>query len=45
VAGVVFAGSTTDAEIGYALTSPEVLPLLQRAERRTGPVSTGACAR
>ena len=45
VAGVVFAGSTTNAEIGYALTSPEVLPLLQRADGRTAPVSTGACAR
>jgi S1-C subfamily serine protease len=45
VAGVVFAGSTTDQRIGYALTSGEVLPLVRRAEGRTGAVSTGACAR
>jgi S1-C subfamily serine protease len=45
VAGVVFAASTTDPHIGYALTSPSVLELLHRASHRTAEVSTGSCAR
>ena len=45
VAGVVFAASTTDGKIGYAITSPEVIPKLQRAEGRTLAVSTRGCAR
>jgi S1-C subfamily serine protease len=45
VAGVVFAASTTDPHIGYALTSPNVLDLLARADHRTAAVSTGSCAR
>jgi hypothetical protein len=45
VAGVVFAASTTDPKIGYALASPQVLRLLRRAEHRTAPVSTESCTR
>ena len=45
VAGLVFAASTTDPHVGYALTSREIQPLVQRAESRTRPVSTGECAR
>jgi S1-C subfamily serine protease len=45
VAGLVFAASTTDPEIGYALTSTEVLPDVRRAIGRTTPASTGACVR
>jgi S1-C subfamily serine protease len=45
VAGVVFAASTSDQNIGYALTSPIVLPLVARADVLTAPVSTGGCAR
>jgi S1-C subfamily serine protease len=45
VAGLVFAASTTDSHVGYALTSREIQPLVQRAEGRTRPVSTGVCAR
>jgi S1-C subfamily serine protease len=45
VLGVVFAGSTTDPGIGYALASTEVEPLLERAEGRTAPVPTGPCLR
>ena len=45
VAGVVFAASTTDSNVGYALTSREVLPLLTRAEGRTRAVSTQGCTR
>ncbi|HEY2003682.1 MAG TPA: MarP family serine protease [Candidatus Saccharimonadia bacterium] len=43
VVGVVFAMSTTDGNIGYALTSNEILPDLNAAATN-GPVSTGACA-
>ncbi len=43
VAGVVMAASTTDSRIGYAVTSPEVLPLVQAAQGRTQRVSTGPC--
>jgi S1-C subfamily serine protease len=45
VAGLVFAASTTDPEIGYALTSTEVLPDVRRAIGRTTPASTGTCVR
>jgi S1-C subfamily serine protease len=45
VAGVVFAASTTDSEVGYAIASPQVVPKLQDAEGRTQTVSTGGCAR
>jgi S1-C subfamily serine protease len=44
VAGVVFAASTTDGKIGYAITSTEVIPKLQQAEGRTQGVSTRGCA-
>ena len=42
VIGVIFATSTTNPNIGYALTSAEVLPDIVRAQS-AGPVSTGAC--
>ena len=45
VGGLVFAASTTDSKIGYALTSPDVLARLRQAEGRTGAVSTDGCAR
>lgn len=45
VAGVVFAASTSDPNVGYAISSPEVIPKLKKAEGRTTPVSTGTCAR
>jgi S1-C subfamily serine protease len=44
VAGVVFANSTSDPGIGYAIASTEILPLLARAESSTRAVGTGACA-
>lgn len=43
VAGVLFAASRTDDEVGYAIASTEVLPWLQTALGRTRPVATGAC--
>lgn len=43
VLGVIFAASTSDRSIGYALTSNEVLPHIQQAQGRTQPVDTGPC--
>lgn len=45
VAGVVFAASTTEGKIGYAINSTEVIPKLDVAEGRTQSVSTRGCAR
>jgi S1-C subfamily serine protease len=45
VIGVVFAASTTDPHVGYALTSPEVIPEVNESEGRTQPTSTGDCIR
>lgn len=45
VAGVVFAASTTDDNVGYALTGAEVADELEQGAGRTEPVSTGDCAR
>ena len=43
VAGIVFAASTTDANVGYALTAGQVEPDIRRAIGRTRPVSTQDC--
>jgi len=43
VAGVVFAASTTDPNVGYAITSTEVVPEVHRAVGHTAGVSTGPC--
>lgn len=45
VAGVVFAASTTDSSIGYALTTPQIIPLVREAQGKTRPVSTDDCTR
>jgi S1-C subfamily serine protease len=42
VLGVVFATSTTENDVGYALTSAEVIPRVNQA-KSSGPVSTGQC--
>jgi S1-C subfamily serine protease len=44
VIGVVFSRSTTNGNIGYALTSPGVLTRVSTAAGATGPVGTGPCA-
>lgn len=44
VVGVVFSRSTTDPNVGYALTSSEVLREVARAENRTARISTQACS-
>jgi S1-C subfamily serine protease len=43
VAGVVFAASTTDSDVGYALTGAEVADELREGATRTDPVGTGRC--
>ena len=43
VVGVVFSRSTVDTNVGYALTSPDVLVRVARAEAATHPVGTGRC--
>lgn len=45
VEGVVFAASTTDPHVGYALASRQVVPLVKKAEGDTTPVSTEGCTR
>lgn len=43
VGGVVFAASTTDDDVGYALAAREVAPRLDRAVGHTDAVGTGPC--
>jgi S1-C subfamily serine protease len=45
VAGVVFAASTADSGIGYAITSTEARPDIDRGVGRGSGVSTGPCTR
>jgi S1-C subfamily serine protease len=45
VAGVVFAASTVDKKVGYAITSPQVVPELRDAQGKAQAVSTGGCVR
>ena len=44
VLGVVFAASTSDQNVGYALTSGEVAARVDQARGRTSAVDTGPCA-
>jgi S1-C subfamily serine protease len=43
VIGVVFARSTTDTDVGYALALPAVSQDIAKAESSDSPVTTGAC--
>ncbi len=43
VIGVVFSRSTTNSDIGYALTSPGVIQRVDRVISSVAPVGTGAC--
>jgi S1-C subfamily serine protease len=45
IAGLVFAASTSDPNIGYAITSTEVASDVRRAIGDTTAVSTGPCTR
>ncbi len=43
VAGMVFAASTTDGRIGYALTGAEIEDEVDKGTARTSPVEAGRC--
>ncbi len=43
IIGVVFAASTTEPDVAYALSIPQVFPDLQAARNRTAAVSTQDC--
>jgi S1-C subfamily serine protease len=43
VAGIVFAASTTEQDVGYALTADQVAPDIHDGVGRTAPVSTQNC--
>jgi S1-C subfamily serine protease len=45
VAGLVFAASTTDPKVGYAITSTEISSDVRKGTHRTNRVSTGPCVR
>jgi S1-C subfamily serine protease len=44
VAGVTFAKSVSQDNVGYALLIDQVKPIVQQARQKTTPVSTGSCA-
>ena len=43
VAGLIFGAAVTHADLGYALTSPRLIPLVDRAEGLHEAVGTGRC--
>ena|ERR1700674_1992646 len=43
VMGLIFAGSTTDTRVAYAMTTNEIQPDLMAAQGRTQAVGSGAC--
>jgi S1-C subfamily serine protease len=43
VAGVIFASSTLDPDVAYAIAAAQLVPVLDRAVGRTAPVGTGPC--
>jgi uncharacterized membrane protein required for colicin V production len=45
MAGLIFGASVTNEDLGYALTSPGLILLVDRAEARTDEVGTGRCVR
>jgi len=45
VAGVVFAASVGNGDVGYAITSTEAMPQIERGIGRSEPTATGPCLR
>jgi S1-C subfamily serine protease len=45
VAGVVFARSSTDDDLGYAMTNAELAPVVDRAAALSTPITPGTCVR
>ena len=44
-AGLVFGASLSHPNLGYAIASPRLIRLVERAESRADPVGTGRCVR
>lgn len=44
-AGLLVGTSLASPHLGYAITSPQLIPLVERAAARTDPVATGRCVR
>jgi S1-C subfamily serine protease len=44
VAGLIFGASVTHRDLGYAIASPRLIPLVEQAEGLREAVSTGRCA-
>ncbi|NQD90947.1 serine protease, partial [Paenarthrobacter sp. CM16] len=45
VAGLIFAKTTTDAALGFALTMADLEPVAAQASGLSNPVSPGQCTR
>ena len=45
IAGIVFARSATQSNLGYAMTDAELQPVIAKAPTLSAPVSSGACVR
>jgi S1-C subfamily serine protease len=45
IAGIVFARSSDQANLGYAMTDDELAPVVERAPGLSASVSSGACTR
>jgi S1-C subfamily serine protease len=44
-AGLIFGASSTQGDIGYAIASPRLIPIVERAAARADAVGTGRCVR
>lgn len=45
IAGIVFAKSSTDAQLGYAMTDTLLAPVVQQAAGLSAPISSGSCVK
>lgn len=45
IAGIVFAKSSTDSDLGYAMTDALLTPVVQQAAGLTSPTSSGSCVK
>jgi len=45
IAGIVFARSDTDDNVGYAMTPAELLPVMAQLDALSAPVASGSCTR
>jgi S1-C subfamily serine protease len=45
IAGIVFAKSSTDADLGYAMTNTVLAPVVQQAAALSAPISSGSCVK